>query len=769
MTGCRFKHHRLWLWVLASVAAALMAALLLPADLFLSSPTGDLEQFASARAFAADNLRAGHFPLWNPLVYSGQPFLGNFQSALLYPPNVVFFLPIARAVNLSFLLHLSILGWGAGLWASRRGCHPLAAVLAGLVLALSGPVFPRLYSGHLPNLCTMAWTPWMLLALEAAWRGPILRPLLLAMAMVSLQIFAGQLQYVFYVAIATCLHAVVQSVFDPAVRRRALPLVVAAYAGGAALAAIQLLPGLAALAESVRQGRLDYSFVRSFSFPPENLLTFLAPGFFGDLASNSYWGRCYLWEVVPFIGATGLALAGFAALTREQGRRAGCDLLVAALLLVLALGDHTPLLRVLYYYAPGFDRLRCLAKFTFPLTLFATPALAFGADALIRGRQCPRFYPILLALAGALAIGAGVLLWLHPGSIAGLMASLQHDPDGYLPAINMNDEQFVRDAGRHAGHSLAIGGALLATTGLALWRARTSRFWRWVPLALLAMEMVAFAQSNFASTRIANLAPQPVREYIATHPGDYRVLTPERPDDSYFLGAANMWGNNPNVLKRYAEFIAYSQGGNPDLANQYAPIRHVTQAFGLVRFGAVIDPNPAAPGTFQIQTNLHPLPHALLVANYKVLPGRDAILPALFKPDFDPEKIVYLETEPSPAPQAIAANGAVKVSDSSSDSLTVEADTPAPSLLLITDLYSRDWRARPLPGSTQPHYDILPADYFVRAIPLAAGHHHLVVEYAPSSLKAGILFSTLASLGWAMGFIWSARKPKVRSQPKSSQ
>ena len=759
MPAALFSRRHLWLWALLSVVAAVVVVELLPGDLFLSSAVGDLGQQASWRGMAADAIRAGHFPLWNSYTYAGEPFLGDFQSAELYPPNVIFlFLPLARAMNLSFLLHLLILGWGVGYWTSRRGCHPLAAALAGLVIALSGPVFPRLYAGHVSNVCAMAWAPWILLALEAAWRGPVRRPLLLAAAAVALQILAGQPQFVFYVAIVAGLHAMVQSAVDPAVRWRALPLVAAAYLGGAALAAAQLLPGFAAAAESVRQGALDYSFVRMFSFPPENLLTLIAPGFFGDLTTHTYWGRGYLWEAIPFIGVTGVALGALAALDGGQRRRARCDLVVAALLLVLALGDNTPLLRLLYDHAPGFNKFRALAKFDFPMALFGVLALAAGVDALLRGRLGPKIFARLLLAAGVLACSAGIFMGMLPASIASLMAFLQHSPDSYLSAAQAADVQFIHDAGLHAGHALALGGVLLAAVGLALVLARRRAEWCWVPMVLLPLEMAWFAHTNLTTARLDDLAPQEFRDFIAAHPGDYRMLDPARPYDNYFLGVSDLWGCDPFVLKRYAEFIQFSQGGDPDGAGQYVEFGNIPKAFGLVRFGVAFMPVPAKPGDFHIYHNTHPLPRALLISNYQVLPGRDAILPALLKPDFDPVKIVYLETEPAPRPQANAASGTVQVSDITSDSLTIEADTPTPTLLLITDLYSRDWRARALNGSTQTHYDILPADYIVRAIPLQAGHHHLIVEYAPPSFRTGLLISGLAWLAWAAGLGWAWRR-----------
>ena len=174
-----------------------LALFLLPPDFLIGTARADLgQQFLAWRAFAAASLRAGHWPLWNPYNYAGEPFLGGFQSAVFYPANVLFLIfPLCRAANLSLLVHLFILAAGMYRWAARRGVHPLAAGLAGLLLALSGPVFPHLYAGHLSNLSTLAWAPWIFDGLEDWTRGGTRRSLLLASAAVCLQILAGQMQY----------------------------------------------------------------------------------------------------------------------------------------------------------------------------------------------------------------------------------------------------------------------------------------------------------------------------------------------------------------------------------------------------------------------------------------------------------------------------------------------------------------------------------------------------------------------------------------------
>ena len=57
---------------------------------------------------------------------------------------------------------------------------------------------------------------------------------------------------------------------------------------------------------------------------------------------------------------------------------------------------------------------------------------------------------------------------------------------------------------------------------------------------------------------------------------------------------------------------------------------------------------------------------------------------------------------------------------------------------------TRGWRALALPGSSQARYDVMPANYCLRVVPLAAGHHLLRVEYAPAGFRLGRVVSILA-------------------------
>src|SRR5262245_7952563 len=66
-----------------------------PHDPVYGPDNGDLvTQIYPWRMLAAESIRKGQWPLWNPRILSGTPFVANSQSAVFYPMNYLFyFLP----------------------------------------------------------------------------------------------------------------------------------------------------------------------------------------------------------------------------------------------------------------------------------------------------------------------------------------------------------------------------------------------------------------------------------------------------------------------------------------------------------------------------------------------------------------------------------------------------------------------------------------------------------------------------------------------------
>lgn len=147
------------------------------------------------------------------------------------------------------------------------------------------------------------------------------------------------------------------------------------------------------------------------------------------------------------------------------------------------------------------------------------------------------------------------------------------------------------------------------------------------------------------------------------------------------------------------------------------------------------------------------------------------ILPAIFDPTFDPHKTAIIEKSVSPpATDGAGPAGTVEVKETSSpDELEITATASRPCLLLISDNYANGWRAESLDKtSPQPAYEVIPADYTLRGIPLAAGQHHLLLRYAPVGFLIGKWVSLVALIAYAATawLIWGWH-PKPATIPQA--
>ena len=87
--------------------------------------------------FAMERLQARHFPLWNPYIFNGAPFLAAAQAAVLDPINLVTMLsgPDAYWVWAAWL-RLTLLGWTMYRLLRAWGRSSVAALGAGLIFMI---------------------------------------------------------------------------------------------------------------------------------------------------------------------------------------------------------------------------------------------------------------------------------------------------------------------------------------------------------------------------------------------------------------------------------------------------------------------------------------------------------------------------------------------------------------------------------------------------------------------------------------------------------
>lgn len=784
--------------VLLAVALAVYGDLLVTRGRVVSGLGTDLSlQFVFWRDFGFREMRHGNLPLWNPHVYSGMPFHGGMQPALLYPPNWIHLvLPLDVALNVEVALHTFLLGLFTALWVGARGVGLGGALLAGTIAMLGGATFGHVYAGHLSLLAATAWTPLVFLAVDrlagGAWRGAAV----VGVPAVALQFLAGHPQTVYVSAIAAALllalavvvaarpsRATSDSQADVGLPARAsaarlagaVSALAAIYAGGALLAAAQILPGLDAAEEGLRtRGGLSSAEAAVFSLPLENLLTLvvakpfgfgLAPG---GPSAPAYWGRWYSWEMTPFVGVAGFFLAALGAFAGDRRARRGAAPAALALL-VLALGASTPLFALLHGVISGFGAFRGPSKFAIPASLLLALLAGVGLDRLMRGegddsnarddgaavrkrRVSPLAWPLLGAAALLAALGLAARASAAADGLVGrLVARFAAGGASYLPSESVGDAAFIAQAARHAalGAWAAAGVALVAAAALAAWPARRAAR---LIAALALAELLLFARGTrptFALEPV--LHPPSLVAFRASHASDDRVLHAQGEDNALAAnGLLGVWGYDPNVGRRYAEFMYFTQSLDPDRAGYNLRFTAYHPLHRMLRLRYLVSSRAGA-GVREFEP---PLPRAFLVGTCVVARGRDAVFSALAAPSFDPDSTVVLESAPEPAPEPRAnladPAGSVRVTDLSTDAILVEAETDRPAILVLTDAYGAGWRAVALPGSAQSAYRVVPANYVLRAVPLAAGRHRLRLEYAPRGYRIGKWVSLAALGGFAV-------------------
>jgi hypothetical protein len=742
-----------------------------------SAPDQDLQaQFIPWRQWGFDQLRHGNVPLWNPHTFCGMPFVGMLQSAMFYPPNLLYLaLPIGHATNWTIALHLWLAGVLCYAWARRRGVSRIGSGVAGVTYMLGAPYALHVLPGHVPFLCVAAWAPLVFLVADALLERPTTGWALLGTFAVSMQILGGYPQPAYIAALAGTLYLAL-NLLRPQYRERgwkhataALASWIAIYLAAAMISAVQLGPAMAASAESWRSARLDFETARGLSIPLTNLPTLLVPGLWGDGVRQEYAGDSFIWEAIPYVGAVALGLAIGAAIVVPRKRRR-FEWTVAIVFTLIALGSQTPLFRFVYDLVPGGGRFRVSGRYFHAAAPMLAVLAGMGWDALRAGAATRLRASIVPTAFAGFAIAAVILAgridtstwgrWLR--SIPGDYKYHQFDRARTAQDNGVAAERFIDDSARFATRQFRQAALVL---GLFALLALATMFWRPAAyaIALLALaEMCRFSVATHATCDVHAPFPQPWAAAVDSAKGDRVLCVGAFANRGMLDGFDNVWGYDPLVLRRTGEFIAYGQGMRT--RRQLDELSDVPVFSGLpprcwmmLRCAYAWLPAPDE----AIRLGHPPMDRLKLIGSYELLSRRDQALPRLYSTDFEPRVTAVIESQPNPPPQGI--DGSVRLITETSDALEIEADVPRATLLLVTDAYSTGWRIRPIKTDHQSRYEILPANWMLRAVPLEAGKHHFVMEYSPWQWRVGKWMSGLGLLGYAT-MVASALRSRVRNK-----
>ncbi|MBI4457069.1 MAG: YfhO family protein [Acidobacteria bacterium] len=349
-------------WILATIALAAQAALflapalftskvVLPVDLLASyvpwvtdSPavpqnanlSDSLQQFYPYLCFFRDQVRSGHFPLWNPYVLCGTPFLANMVSAVLFPVSwLVLLLPPETFFEWSAFLKLFLAGLGIYILA-RKSLHvrPLTAWCTAVAYCFCGY---NIYFLGFPNTYVTMLLPWCLLTLDRGFLDADVRSRWTFSLLISALLVAGHIESA-VVAILFFLLYLVILVFDlgprwlqvsPISVRHSLMPFLFHVAWAVSLAGAVVLPFIANVTGSATFASRTQA-MNPFHISLLRLPAMWIPYFFGSPVFNPKNATVGQMEQCIFLGAIPLLLA-FYGISRPLNARVPA--VVAGLLL----------------------------------------------------------------------------------------------------------------------------------------------------------------------------------------------------------------------------------------------------------------------------------------------------------------------------------------------------------------------------------------------------------------------------------------------------
>lgn len=755
-----------------------------------------------------------------------QGFLGWWDdSALVGLPNVLFLnwtntllwlLPLKFFTNWIHAVDVAAASFFLLLFLRRKGLS-WPACAAGILTAFwLGSNFTLTYAGHIGKFGVLVFAAAFLWLAEKTVQTGRIRWALLAGGAMGMMFLEQQDVALFFAMFLFpyFLFSLIRSrgMEWAGVIRLTLPLLAVALL----IALRPLLAGYTANVKNVASMSQENSsekweFVTQWSWPPEESIDFIAPGFMGwrsEEPSGPYWGRMGRsaeWEKTgqgfmnfklesQYLGASAVALM-ILALVLSLGKGSTSNPhrvevrawgIIALLALLLSFGKYFPLYR-LFYALPVVSSIRNPNKFLQVFQLAAGVLAALGLQGLLSDNTQGAKVRKAVAVTGLI----GLLLLFF-----GLLAAVSWSGAvGRLAAAGWSQHaaQIVNCRMR----ALFYGGGMLTVFAVWIWLLPSKKF-RWGPwFACILLTADVFYLSRYyiqtmsrndvAENEIVQFLKQESartfqRAALADQSGFYNhwltylfpyhgintiniTQMPRMPED--YKAFMNAIGSN---RLRYWELCGvgpvlvpagiWTQMQRDPAVKEKFDIRFaysVAMDQGAMK---IIPGAESTPGRHAVLHSKGSLQRFALIPRWETV-SDDQALSRLKSSSHDAKSTVFLSSDTPMEKQAGpdgVINGTVTVKHYSAGRVEIQVSADQPCVLRLADKWSPEWRVL-LNG--QP-VDLLRCDYLFQGVYIPPGLHWVKMRYAPS---IGTLWVQLAGLAVCLAAAVTLAIDRIKKDP----
>jgi len=703
--------------------------------------------FYPLRFLMVELVKSFQLPLWNPYLFCGYPLLATLQIGFFYPLSFIYYLlPFNLAFNYYTIIHY-FLGALFMYWLMRHyQLSQPSSFLSAIVFAFSGYLISM--ANMNTTLTSVIWLPLVLMFWDkvvnpqAGQGGSLptaycLLPTKVILTSVFLALmFLGGEPTVLYGTVLMMVGYMVLINQDHTLRGvlRGVGWLVAALAVAGMLTAVQLFPFMEVVLHSLRMTKTDFSFMAARSFPPQEMINFLLPFFFGNPLAGTYekgllGDQFQTWLLSPYVGIFPLFFT-FISLSKID-RKSLFFWLVLVFSFLLSFGRFTPVYGWFFNFFPGIKLIRYPVKFIF-LAVFSMAVLSgFGWERFFQiWEQKEKLGKLIFALAMLL-----ILLWTV--GFVGEQAKTQifyylksFYPSNLHPYLTKLLWELMALNLWNLGNLVLILGLGLVVIYLG-YKNIFSR--KTVVFMILVIVILDLAAANIG------INPSAETKVFSTIPFNLKILLSDKSWFRYYVFPGTAKENVLAHLSFNQSLLNQKDNFQP---NWLVPYR----LFGLsgresiepehIKF--LVAPSQELLKVAGVKYLLSDVP----LAGYKLLRHKNVggIHTYLY---LNPTAFPRVYIRNSLEDQAIQQGSRCEILKEKNNEILLQASLVKPGYLFLSDTYYPGWRVW-VDGKEKKIYR---ADKFFRAVGLEAGKHLVRFLYDPFSFKLGALVSVLSFLG----------------------
>ena len=758
-----------------------------------------------AREFYANAVRGGGgFPLWNPVILGGTPFIESLAGGdSLYPPSAIllFLLDPYRALGWKLVWHVFLAGVFMYGWIRCLGLSRASALLAGLAYGLAPFMVSLVHGGQDGKIFVMSLTPLLFWAVELFFLRATLTRFAAISVVIGGIILTTHFQNAFFLFGAVGAYAFFRTVqiwhlageghdrdeapisghrggARSALTRFATFLLAAVL--GAGIAAVQLIPASSYVVDHSRrtstttqaEGPAALAYSSSWSLHPEEIVGLVVPEFVGVSTAEAGWAQNTYWGRNGFKGNHeygGLVVLLLAAVSFFGGAKRPLRYFLAGLggfALLFCLGAHTPVWRLAYELIPGISLFRAPSLAIFVFGFSTATLMALGVERLLDlskdGSEAQWTAPgrFLWAATGVLLLG---LLLAASGTLTSLWTSvLYRDISERSAGILANSQPYILQ-----GFMTAV--LLSAATAGVAWGLRTARL---APLGAV-VALVVLVGGDLMRVDTAFIRTTDFDLFRGADPNIEMLLERQANEDPFrvfslqgldgqdvrpgMFGLELAGGHHPNDLARYRDVIGMVGSSLPVHLVGSANILRILNVRYILwpdQLGTPEDQGLPVPVTDNLQlvsqTTIGGRPYES-VYRFTDLPRarllgevvvlpEDQAVPFMLSESFDPAVQVVLN---EPSPIALAGGpveGSVEWIERANNHMSLRVNAEQAALLVLADNWFPAWKAR-VDGAEAP---VLRANHTLRAVPVPAGSHQVELFYESRQLETSLRLTLLS-------------------------